>query len=203
MSYYLRMLPTPSRVVTTLVGASLLAGACMLSACASRPGAPVQATRKQAPIRLADVDFVQFRWEDPAARSPRRYVDPASGQSVALNDSVVLDIREIDSAWTWHEKRDTAQWDVVLRLSRSGAAQFGATTATHVGQRLAIVVDSTITQLPIIMGALGPNVPLALNVSRSVADSLAGRVNRAVEALRPYHPLAFPRDLIRHDTRIP
>jgi Preprotein translocase subunit SecD len=175
----------------------------MISACASRPGAPAPATRKQVPLRVADVDFVQFRWEDPGARSSARYVDPASGQTVALNDSVVLDIRGIDSAWTWHSQRDTVQWDVVLLLSRSGAAQFGATTATHVGQRLAIVVDSTITEMPVIMGALGPHAPLASNVPRSVADSLAVRVNRAVEALRPYHPLAFPRDRIGHDARLP
>lgn len=175
----------------------------MMSACASRPGPPVQGTRKQVPIRLADVDFVQFRWEDPGASSSARYVDPASGQRVALNDSVVLDIRGIDSAWTWHAKRDTLQWDVVLLLSRSGAAQFGATTATHVGRRLAIIVDSAITEMPIIMGALGPHAQLVSNVPRSVADSLAGRVNRAVESLRPYHALAFPRDLIGHDTRFP
>lgn len=179
-----------------------VAAACMMSACASPPSATPASPRRGNPPALSTVDFVQFRWESPTARSSARYIDPASGQPVSLDDSVVLDIRGIDSAWVWKLRSDTA-WDVVLRLSREGAAQFGATTATHVGQRLAIIVDSTITEMPIIMAAIGPRARLVSSVQRPVADSLAARVNRAVAALRPFQPVMFPRDVHRTSGRNP
>lgn len=188
--------------VPSLATSMAVAAACMVSACASRPSATPAQARRGSPPALSTVDFVQFRWEDTVPRSAVRYIDPASGQPVALSDSVVLDIRGIDSAWVWKARRDTA-WDVVLRLSREGAAQFGATTATHVGRRLAVIVDSTITEMPIIMAAIGPRAPLVSAVQRPVADSLAARVNRAVAALRPFQPVAFPRDLDRTGGRNP
>ena len=183
--------------------ASLALAACVVSACAPHSSDIASEGRADTRVRLADVDFVQFRWEDPTARSSVRYVDPASGQAVALNDSVALDIRAIDSAWTWHPRSDSTHWDVELLLSRSGAAQFGATTATHVGQRLAIVVDGAITQLPLIQSALGPRALLVTRVPRSVADSLAARVNHAVATLRSLQPVMFPRDLRRQGARSP
>lgn len=177
--------------------------ACVASACAPHSSDIASEPRADTRARLADVDFVQFRWEDPTGRSSVRYIDPASGQPVALNDSVALDIRAIDSAWTWHPKSDSTQWDVDLLLSRSGAAQFGATTATHVGQRLAIVVDGTITQMPLIQSALGSRALLVTRVPQYVADSLAARVNHAVAALRPLQPVMFPRDLRSQGARSP
>lgn len=187
--------PAPASLVLVL--------ACVVSACASHSSDIASAGRSSTPVRVADVDFVQFRWEDPTARSSVRYIDPTSGQAVALNDSVVLDIRAIDSAWTWHPRSDSTHWDVDLLLSRSGAAQFGATTATHVGQRLAIVVDGAITQMPLIQSALGPRAVLVTRVPQSVADSLAARVNHAVAALRSLQPVMFPRDLGRQRERAP
>lgn len=177
--------------------------ACVVSACAPHSSAIASEGRADTRVRLADVDFVQFRWEDPTARSPVRYVDPANGEAVALNDSVVLDIRAIDSAWTWHPRSDSTHWDVVVLLSRSGAAQFGATTATHVGQRLAIVVDGAITQMPLVQSALGPRAVLATRVPQAIADSLTARVNHAVAALRSLQPVLFPRDLGRQGVRTP
>src|SRR6476661_7868554 len=178
-----------------------VAAACMVSACASHP--TPEPARRGHPPALSTVDFVQFRWEDTVSRSSVRFIDPASGQPVSLDDSVVLDIRGIDSAWARHARSDSTHWEVDLLLSRSGAAQFGATTATHVGRRLAIVVDGAITQMPIIQSALGPRVPLVSHVQRPVADSLAARVNRAVEALRPFQPVALPRDVTRQGARNP
>lgn len=188
-----------SSAITSLA----LVVACVVSACAPHSSDIASAGRSSTRVRVADVDFVQFRWEDPTARSSVRYIDPASGQAVALNDSVVLDIRAIDSAWTWHPRSDSTHWDVDLLLSRSGAAQFGATTATHVGQRLAIVVDGAITQMPLIQSALGPRAVLITRMPQYVADSLAARVNHAVAALRSLQPVMFPRDLGRQRERAP
>ena len=195
--------PTFRGFVPTAMASVTLAVACVMSACASRSSDIASAGRPSTPVRVAEVDFVQFRWEDPTARSSIHYIDPESGQAVALNDSVVLDIRAIDSAWTWHARSDSTHWDVDLLLTRSGAAQFGATTATHVGQRLAIVVDGAITQMPLIQSALGPRAVLVSHVPQSVADSLAARVNHAIAALRSLQPVMFPRDLGRQGVRPP
>lgn len=151
--------------------------------------------RTRAPADLlAAVDFVQFRWESDSAPVDERYVDPASGRPVALGDLVVLDMARIDSAWVWRRPRDTTdKWDVVVRLSRDGAAAFGAATATNAGKRLGVVVDGRVTTLPLVTGALGSRAQIASGVRRVAADSLAARVNRAVAVLRPFQPVVLHR----------
>lgn len=140
-------------------------------------------------LALAAAKILEFRWEVDGEPRNARFIDPQRGTPVALSDSVVLDITGIDSAWVEPGLRDPrGQRSVVVRLSRNGAARFGATTATHVGRRLAVIVDGRVADLPIVEGPLGELLLIANDVPQAVADSLATRVNSMVAELRRYLP---------------
>jgi hypothetical protein len=162
-----------------------------LIAChAANPSPASPGHRERSPNPFAEADFIHFQWEDcvPAPRNSP-FTDPAGAGPVALVDSVVLDMTGIDSAWVWRAAQDTADhWDVVVRLSRTGAADFGATTATHVGRRLAVVVDQRVVLMPVVESPLHGPALIASGVARHEADSLAARVNQAVVTLRPFQP---------------
>lgn len=159
------------------------------------PSGFTRQTRRVPPptsLLLAAARLVEFRWEVAGEPKSSRFMDPQRGVPVALSDSVVLDMSGIDSAWVTPVPRDSmGRRDVVVRLSRRGAARFGATTATHVGRRLAVIVDGRITDLPIIESAIGEIVQLASDVAGPVADSLAARVNAMVVELRPFLPVSL------------
>jgi hypothetical protein len=138
-----------------------------------------------------DIDFVQYRWVSGTG-GDSRYVDPASGARLVLDDSVALDLAGVASARVQPSGNgDTSA--VMLTLNAEGAARFGASTALNRERRIAVVVDERVLTIAVIQTAMGTQVPLGTALPRSVADSLARRVNRAAERLRPYYPTTFDR----------
>lgn len=175
-----------------LTGALLVVGACQL------PRPIMTGASAPAGSLPADMDLLQYRWveEGTGADAPARYSDPATGAALVLSDSVALDmggiVRASVTAMGGGSESSAA---VVVSLTPGGAARFGASTATHVGRRLAVVVDGRVIQTAVVQSALGASVPLVTDVSRELADSLATRVNRVARLLGKLGgPVEFRRD---------
>ena len=173
------------------LGPLLTSGALVVAACAlPRPEA---ASRADQGLSAPQMNFVQYRWIADAAVSGQRYVDQ-NGKPITLGDSVVLDMGGIDSAWVAPRRAGPdSSLDVVAVLNPHGAAVFGATTATHVGKAIAVVIDGRIVQVATVNSSLGPLVPIASVTDRQVAESLAVRVNQIARELRPMYHVEFGR----------
>lgn len=181
-------------LVSLTIGALLAIGACSIP----RP-TPAGITAQTA--MTPAIDFMQYRWISQYGWTRvAEYVDPASGKALVLGDSVILDIAAVDSAWVTsgaHGADSTA--GVTLSLTPRGAATFGAETATHIGQRLAVVIDGRVVNVATVSTRLGNIVPLVTDATPAEAHALATRVNRAIDKLRPYQPLVIPRPWARPD----
>ena len=140
---------------------------------------------------LADVDFVQFRWESSSATG-EHFIAP-NGTPIVVSDTVILDIAGIDSVWVWRRPPAANTWDVVIRLSRSASAHVGASSATHIGKQLAVIVDHRVTTFPIVTAPLGSRAELLSDVPQATADSLASRVAHAIALLKPWQPVQLRR----------
>lgn len=161
----------------------------VLGACHTRNAADTARSvrREREMPRLSEVDFVQLRWA-VSSETGQRYIDP-NGTPVVVSDSVVLDMAGIDSVWVSHVPQTMDRWDVVARLSRPASARIGASSATHLRQQLAVIVDDRVTELPIVTGTLGSRVQLLSGVARPSADSLAKRIEHAIALLKPWQPV--------------
>lgn len=181
------------RGLVSLAGGALLAiGACSIPR-------PTPATITSQMAVTPAIDFIQYRWVNGAGGGGgvQEYVDPASGQALTLGDSVILDIAAIDSAWvTSHVRGSDTAAGVSLSLTPSGAGTLGAETATHLGQRLAVVVDDRIVTVATVGSRLRNTIPLVTDATPAEAQALADRVNRAVDQLRRYQPVVFQRPLV-------
>jgi hypothetical protein len=165
-----------------------LGAASLLAAVACQRPRPTTGSSARDMAALP-TDFVQYRWVRPSAPADPRSLTPPS-----LGDTVALDLAGMDSAWVSSRRHGVdSTFTVIVSLTPRGAAAFGAATATHVGQRIAVLLDSQIVAVATVNSALGARVALVSDVPRLVADSLARRVNRAVAALRPYQPVFFDR----------
>ncbi|MCR4339848.1 MAG: M56 family metallopeptidase [Gemmatimonadaceae bacterium] len=180
------------RGLVSLTGGALLAiGACTIPR-------PTPAGLTGQTVVTPAIDFIQYRWVGAAGDGAAQgYVDPASGQPLTLGDSVILDIAAIDSAWvTSHVRGPDTTAGVAISLTASGAGTFGAETATHLGQRLAVVVDDRVVTVATVTSRLRNIVPLITDATPAEAHALATRVNRAIDQLRPYQPLVLQRPLV-------
>ena len=171
----------------------LIISLALLSAC--RPTQPTVTSSLRRGAVPTDADFIQFRWiEEGRSAGPGGFTDPQTGEALTLSDTVWLDVGGIDSAMVRHVRGQPAGFgNVVLLHSRAASATVGATTATHIGRRFAIVIDGKVTNTPIAAGAFGTMSELVSNVPQATADSLAARVNAVAMALRPYRPVFFKR----------
>ena len=140
---------------------------------------------------LADVDFVQFRWESSSAIG-EHFIAP-NGMPIVVSDTVILDMAGIDSVWVYRPHSVADQWDVVIRLSRQASARVGFSSATHLHRQLAVIVDHHVTNFPIVEGPLTSIAELLSGVPKATADSLAGRVAQAIAALKPWQPVELRR----------
>jgi hypothetical protein len=123
--------------------------------------------------------FLQYRWVDTSARSPRKYVNPRGGEALALADSVVLSLRDVARA----ESRSSGGGGrsiVVLNLNASARDAFAAATGRHVGQRIAVLIDDRIVTVAKIESAITSIVPVVDGMRPPAADSLVVRINRAL-----------------------
>lgn len=69
---------------------------------------------------------------------------------------------------------ETGGWAVQIRLSEEDTTLFGAWTAEHVGERLAIVVDGEVVTAPVIQSAIpGGSVQIVGGFTRDEARELA------------------------------
>lgn len=68
---------------------------------------------------------------------------------------------------------DFGQWTIEFTLSEAGGEIFGAYTAAHIGQPLAIVVDGVVRSAPIIQGRLDTGGVISGNFTEEEARQLA------------------------------
>lgn len=123
---------------------------------------------------------LQYRWVIGEDSTSRGFADPATGMKYRLENMVVLDINGIERAeiHPFPPARDSG-WDVTVRLTPSAASEFAQTTAAHVGQMLAVLMDGHIVSTAIVETPLGRRAGVVMNVRKSVADSIALRINAA------------------------
>jgi preprotein translocase subunit SecD len=127
-------------------------------------------------------ETLQFRFVDESSPSgARRYVDTSQNGEYSLRDTVVLDGRGIDSIRvTAHRFLGDTVWDVSARVIPAAARAWGDATASHVGQRIVVLLGDEIVQTAIIESRIGARTGIRLNATHRVADSLALRARRAV-----------------------
>lgn len=169
-------LPRGARVVAATLGAALLLGAAF-----RLPVPMLRAEIGDAPTTTQQA-FIEYRWVNTGASSAATamYRNPATGAALALEGAIVLDNRGIDSSWVVSSD-DGSEWTVVARLRASAAARFGATTATHVGQQIAVVIDDRLITVATVKSALGATIPVTTMNARPDADALSLRINDARE----------------------
>lgn len=178
--------PASRPVLRTIVG-SATASVLLIAACqVPRPAASSQSLAPSMPN-----DFVQYRWVVGDAPA-----NAALGEAApTLGDTVVLDLTGIESAFVSPDPPGVdSTWIAVAKLNVRGAAAIGAATATHIGHRIAVTIDGKVSTVAIVETPLGASLPLTSDVSRAYADSIAQRVNRAANALRPMQPVVFQRE---------
>jgi preprotein translocase subunit SecD len=134
-------------------------------------------------------ELIQYRWIDASGRAQSgRYIDPNTGQSYALSDTIVLDLAGIERAEVHsHPVGSDTGWDVVARLNSSAAAAFSAATANHIGEKIAVLIDDRIITTAQIESRLGSVVGVAFTLRKAAADSLAARINQAKAASSAPH----------------
>lgn len=140
-------------------------------------GTLTHAIRAQAPDS-SRLRTLQYRWVIGENLTSSGYVDPATGMRYLLEDKVVLDIDGIERAQV-HPVRTSVDsaWDVIVRLTPRAASDFAQTTATHVGRTLAVLMDGHIVSTAVVETPLRRVAGVVTRVPKSVADSIALRIN--------------------------
>ncbi|WP_373069499.1 M56 family metallopeptidase [Gemmatimonas sp.] len=147
---------------------------------------PRPASGGPSAVALRQANVLEYRWIEntpSTTAAATRYTDPVTGQTLVLTDSVMLDLTGIDSAWVASGFDDSVR-GVAVSLTASAAARVGAQTATHIGRRIAVVIDGRVGLVATVNTALGRVLPAAEG-SPAVADSLARQINQLSKALRP------------------
>lgn len=175
---------SPARLVAMLTTSVL----CAIMACSiPRPRAAIT----PASFTQADLDVLEYRWvRETADPSARRYAAPGSGEPLALGDTVALDVAGVERARVW---RQHSVAGVSLQLNPHGATRFGASTATHIGSRIAVLLDDRVITVATVNSRLGPTIPFADNLSGEAAERVVNRINGVVAKLRPLYPLTITR----------
>jgi TonB family protein len=135
---------------------------------------------EQAPA-ASRCDSIQYRFvDDGASTTARRYRSARTGESYALRDTLVLDGRGIAEVLVRsHAVGTDTTWDVIARLTPAGASAIAEASASHIGQKLAVLMGNEIVDTGIIETPLRSLVVLRIGASRGLADSLALRARRA------------------------
>src|SRR5690349_11860543 len=123
-------------------------------------------------------ETIQYRFVDPRATPGlARYRNRRTGESLALEDSIVLDAKDIDrvAAVAHRVGRDTV-WSVIATLTPAAAQAFAATTANHTGDTMAVRIGDEIVDTGIIESRLGAKAGIVTGVSKAAADSMLTRV---------------------------
>jgi hypothetical protein len=151
-----------------------------MNACQCALAAVVAATlvaptaRAQAPeptVRL------EYHWLSEGVGGPSHVFFDASGEDVAVSDSLVLTLDGVARADVVPAGPRRATWDVIVRLTPQAASAFADVTAAHVGHRLAVVLDGQVVQVVSIEGRLGRVAGVLTDVPRARADSVVARLN--------------------------
>jgi len=144
-------------------------------------GTLTHASRAQAPDS-SRLRTLQYRWVIGENLTSSGYLDPATGMRYILEDKVVLDVDGVERAEA-HPMRISGNsgWDVIVRLTPRAASEFAETTAAHVGRTLAVLMEGHIISTAVVETPLRRVAGVVTNVPKSVADSIATRIN-AVKA---------------------
>ena len=131
---------------------------------------------------------LEYRWvvEPAAAEAPgrRRVVDPQSGRSLVLDDTVVLDLSRVQSVAPSHLP-DPQHSAVILNLDMANADRLMSNTNRHLGRQLVITLNDQVLATPIIRTPFGSSIPAAHDLDSGVALQLAVRLRAALPARVP------------------
>jgi hypothetical protein len=139
---------------------------------------PVAATAQQASPHFTP-GFIRYHWVDSTAPAARRtFTNPEDKAAIALEDPVLLSIRDIRTA----ELRDgfgRGNGAVMLVLTPAARRAFATATAARSGSQIAVVIDDRVVTVARIKDSITSLVPVVTDVPRAAAESLVTRINAA------------------------
>ena len=109
--------------------------------------------------------------------------DPVMRQWLILNDTVALDLSQVDGV---DVGSGTAGTPVMLHLDMASADRFLSSTTRHVGSHLAVVLNGhlLVAPAPVVRTPLGGSIIVVENVDSAVARKLVERLHAALPASR-------------------
>jgi hypothetical protein len=100
-----------------------------------------------------------------------------SGRVIYLHPEIV--VSNDDIAQTWVLQDGPAQFGVGVEFLTSGAERMRQATTTHLGRRMAILVDGVVVMAPVVQSPIGDSAVISGNYTRAeadrIADGIAGR----------------------------
>ena len=154
-------------------GAVLAATVVLAGACGADPD-----TARAA----AEPEIFSLHWPaEQLATDVRMCVIAATGETIALDPDPIVGLAHVDSAYL----ADPADDFVTVRWTPHGRATLAAATAQRIGERLAIVIEDEVVELPVINQSLDIEaLPLMPMQSSAAAEALAARIRDAAAARR-------------------
>jgi preprotein translocase subunit SecD len=127
-------------------------------------------------------ESVQLRFVDETpAHGALGYRDRGTGKLYALTDTVVLDGRGLQDVYieSWAASPHDTLWTVIATVKPASADSLSATLARHLKHRIAVLIGDEIVETAVVEGPLHAKLPLRIQVSKPIADSLVLRLRRA------------------------
>ncbi len=129
-------------------------------------------------------DFFQIRLEimtaDTSAFALRL---PQTGERVAFDDTVRLNLREVSRAVVRPSFRE-GDFIVVAELSDFGAEKFTRLTSEHLNRRVGVILGGELSHAPFIMERIrSGSTPVMFGLAQVEADSLAALLNQKLAVL--------------------
>ena len=126
---------------------------------------------------------LEFRWVIRVDSAPPQdeasLFDPVMRQWLILNDTVVLDLSQVDGVGIGV---GTSGTPVILELGMAAGDRFLSSTTRHVGSHLAVVLNGhlLVAPVPVVQTPLGGTVPVVHGVDSAIARELAERLRSAL-----------------------
>ena len=171
---YVRAMPLWARRVrgrrkqSTIMKLRLFAATLLLASNAAFAAAP-------SPFELHDV-------ADTASDHTKEYTlalrKGHDAEKVLLDTAVLLDRTALKAASVGHSEGGPT---VMITLTEAGGKRFGAITSSHVGKRIAIVLDGHLSSAPVVRDPiLGGSLEISGNFTEAEAADLVRKLNQSI-----------------------
>ncbi len=136
---------------------------------------PTVSAALQAALAVPGITL-ELRWIlDGGARSAdTTYADPGTGERLALDDSVALDLDHVSEAIV---NEDAFGATVALELTDAGAQQMLSTTTRHQGERIGVVLNGHLVTVATVRTPLFSMLPVVDGIPLAEAREIKDRIN--------------------------